>query len=94
MQNSEESVLPVFNNLVLNETGNDMEAEFLNSPYVMPRESCFYMVCSCWLIIPFFFFFFLGHEGKSLKNLCSFGIQYLSLHFLLLFPEKKLHAFY
>ncbi|KAE8100551.1 hypothetical protein FH972_018438 [Carpinus fangiana] len=43
MQNSEESVLPVFNNLVLNETGNDVEAEFLNSPYVMPRESCFYM---------------------------------------------------
>ncbi|XP_062158238.1 methyltransferase-like protein 2 isoform X2 [Alnus glutinosa] len=43
MQYREERVLPVFNNLVLNETSDDVEAEFLDSPYVMPRESCFYM---------------------------------------------------
>jgi hypothetical protein len=45
MQYSEQRVLPVFNNLVLNETSDDVEAEFLNSQYVIPRESSFYMVC-------------------------------------------------
>lgn len=43
MQYSEQRVLPVFNNLVLNETSDDVEAEFLNSQYVIPRESSFYM---------------------------------------------------
>ncbi|CAN1126856.1 Methyltransferase-like protein 2 [Linum perenne] len=36
-------VVPVFNNLVVNETGDEVEAEFLNRKYVIPRESCFYM---------------------------------------------------
>ncbi|KAM4121912.1 hypothetical protein ACJW30_01G041300 [Castanea mollissima] len=43
MQYSEQRVLPIFDNLVLNETGDDVEAEFLNSRYVIPRESSFYM---------------------------------------------------
>ncbi|KAJ6722545.1 METHYLTRANSFERASE-LIKE PROTEIN 4 [Salix koriyanagi] len=38
-----ERVVPVFNNLVVNEASDDMEAEFLNKKYIMPRESCFYM---------------------------------------------------
>lgn len=67
MQNCEERVLPVFNNLVLNETSDDVEAKFLNSSYVMPQKSCFYMVC--WLIIPFLFIM----KEYSLKNLCLFG---------------------
>ena len=41
-----ERVVPVFNNLVVNEASDDMEAEFLNKKYILPRESCFYMVCS------------------------------------------------
>lgn len=45
MQYSEQRVLPIFDNLVLNEMGDDVEAEFLNSRYVIPRESSFYMVC-------------------------------------------------
>lgn len=44
MQYSEQRVLPIFDNLVLNETGDDVEAEFLNSRYVIPRESSFYML--------------------------------------------------
>ncbi|KDP38467.1 hypothetical protein JCGZ_04392 [Jatropha curcas] len=36
-------ILPVFNNLVVNETCDDVEAEFLNGKYVLPRQSCFYM---------------------------------------------------
>lgn len=44
-QNFEQRVLPVFDNLVVNETGDDLEAEFLNSQYILPRESGFYMVC-------------------------------------------------
>lgn len=83
MQNCEERVLPVFNNLVLNETSDDVEAKFLNSSYVMPQKSCFYMVC--WLIIPFLFIM----KEYSLKNLCFSVIQMLSLHFLLLFPVKR-----
>ncbi|XP_041022999.1 methyltransferase-like protein 2 isoform X1 [Juglans microcarpa x Juglans regia] len=43
MQYSEQKVHPLFNNLVLNETGHDVEAEFLSSRFVIPRKSCFYM---------------------------------------------------
>ncbi|XP_034676886.1 methyltransferase-like protein 2 isoform X2 [Vitis riparia] len=43
IQYKEERVIPIFNNLVVNETSDNVEAEFLNSRYVIPRESCFYM---------------------------------------------------
>ncbi|XP_035544434.1 methyltransferase-like protein 2 isoform X2 [Juglans regia] len=43
MQYSEQKVHPLFNNLVLNETGDDVEAEFLSSRFVIPRKSCFLM---------------------------------------------------
>ncbi|XP_021612813.1 methyltransferase-like protein 2 isoform X3 [Manihot esculenta] len=36
-------IIPVFNNLVVNETISDVDAEFLNEKYILPRESCFYM---------------------------------------------------
>ncbi|CAI0558780.1 unnamed protein product [Linum tenue] len=36
-------LVPVFNNLVVNETGDEVEAEFLSRKYVIPLESCFYM---------------------------------------------------
>ncbi|XP_056865244.1 methyltransferase-like protein 2 isoform X2 [Raphanus sativus] len=39
---SEERVFKVFNNLVVNET-EEVEAEFSNGRYIMPRKSCFYM---------------------------------------------------
>ncbi|KAK6239259.1 hypothetical protein QUC31_004728 [Theobroma cacao] len=41
--NGEQRVLPIFNNLVVNDTRDEMEAEFLNRHYILPRESCFYM---------------------------------------------------
>lgn len=40
---TEQRVLPIFDNLVVNETSVDVEAEFLNNRYVIPRQSCFYM---------------------------------------------------
>ncbi|KAG7965063.1 hypothetical protein I3843_09G204400 [Carya illinoinensis] len=43
MQYSEQKLHPLFNNLVLNETGDDVEAEFLSSRFVIPGKSCFYM---------------------------------------------------
>ncbi|KAJ7958064.1 Methyltransferase-like protein 2 [Quillaja saponaria] len=43
MQYGEQMVLPAFNNVVANETEDDVEAELLNSHYILPRESCFYM---------------------------------------------------
>ncbi|XP_059637663.1 methyltransferase-like protein 2 isoform X2 [Cornus florida] len=43
VQYGEQRVIPVFNNLVANETSNDVEADFLNSKYIIPRKSCFYM---------------------------------------------------
>lgn len=43
---SEERVFKVFNNLVVNETEEDIDAEFSNRRYIMPRKSCFYMVCA------------------------------------------------
>ncbi|CAL1410994.1 unnamed protein product [Linum trigynum] len=39
----DQGLVPVFNNLVVNETGDEVEAEFLSRKYVIPRESCFYM---------------------------------------------------
>ncbi|XP_052190704.1 methyltransferase-like protein 2 isoform X2 [Diospyros lotus] len=44
VQHSEQQrVSPIFNSLVINETRKDVEAEFLSSKYVIPRNSCFYM---------------------------------------------------
>ncbi|KAG2303308.1 hypothetical protein Bca52824_031959 [Brassica carinata] len=42
---SEERVFKVFDNLVVNETEEEVEAEFSKRRYIMPRESCFYMLC-------------------------------------------------
>ncbi|OVA18650.1 MT-A70-like [Macleaya cordata] len=39
----EPKVVPIFNNLVMNESFDDVEAEFLNKRYILPGESCFYM---------------------------------------------------
>ncbi|KAK4782447.1 hypothetical protein SAY86_016549 [Trapa natans] len=36
-------ILPVFGNLVVNDMDDDVEAEFLNSQYIIPRESHFYI---------------------------------------------------
>ncbi|MCL7035361.1 hypothetical protein MKW94_004883 [Papaver nudicaule] len=36
-------VVPAFNNLVINESCDDVEAEILNKRYVLPGDSCFYM---------------------------------------------------
>ncbi|CAN0922096.1 Methyltransferase-like protein 2 [Linum grandiflorum] len=36
-------MVPVFNNVVINEAGIEVEAEFMSRKYVIPRESCFYM---------------------------------------------------
>lgn len=40
-----QKVLRAFNNVVANDTQDDAVAEILSNPYIMPRESCFYMVC-------------------------------------------------
>ncbi|KAG7597584.1 MT-A70-like [Arabidopsis suecica] len=40
---NEQRVFQAFNNLVVNETGEEVEAEFSNRRYIMPRKSCFYM---------------------------------------------------
>ncbi|XP_048331017.2 methyltransferase-like protein 2 [Ziziphus jujuba] len=42
-ENFEQRVFPVFDNLVVNETGDEVEAEFLNSQYILPPDSGFYM---------------------------------------------------
>ncbi|OMO87632.1 MT-A70-like protein [Corchorus capsularis] len=39
----EQRVLPIFNNLIVNDSREEVEAEFLNRRYILPRESCFYM---------------------------------------------------
>uniref|UniRef100_A0A2P2KC53 Uncharacterized protein MANES_05G163100 n=2 Tax=Rhizophora mucronata TaxID=61149 RepID=A0A2P2KC53_RHIMU len=42
-QCGQQRVLPAFNNLVVNETSDDVEADFLDRNYIIPRDSCFYM---------------------------------------------------
>ncbi|GFS46515.1 hypothetical protein Acr_00g0102740 [Actinidia rufa] len=44
VQSHGQKVIPMFNNLVVNETSRDAEAEFLNSKFIMPQKSCFYVV--------------------------------------------------
>lgn len=61
----EQRVLPVFNNLVVNETGDDVEAQVLNSRYILPPNSSFYMVCRltdyiCLETATYYCFFFGG----------------------------------
>lgn len=43
-QHDDQTLFPLFNNLVSNETDNDMVAEFQTSLYILPKDSCFYMV--------------------------------------------------
>lgn len=43
VQYPEQKVLPIFNSVVENEAPNDVEAEFMNNHYILPRRSCFYM---------------------------------------------------
>ncbi|XP_071703646.1 methyltransferase-like protein 2 [Rutidosis leptorrhynchoides] len=42
-QNCEKRNVPAFESLVANETNSDMEADFLDRKYVMPKQSSFYM---------------------------------------------------
>lgn len=71
MQYSEQKLHPLFNNLVLNETGDDVEAEFLSSRFVIPGKSCFYMVFFNLLL------FCLSHGilPKLFYVLLAFGIS-------------------
>lgn len=42
----EQRVLPLFNNLVANETCDDVKAEILDRSFILPSRGCFYMVIS------------------------------------------------
>ncbi|PWA76158.1 hypothetical protein CTI12_AA236770 [Artemisia annua] len=42
-QNCEKRNIPAFGSLVANETNSDMEADFLNRIYIIPKQSSFYM---------------------------------------------------
>lgn len=43
IQSCESKTVPLFDNLVVNETSNDAEAIFLNNKYILPKESSFFM---------------------------------------------------
>lgn len=43
-QHDGQRLFRLFNNLVSNDTNNDMVAEFQTSRYILPRDSCFYMM--------------------------------------------------
>ncbi|KAL4566324.1 hypothetical protein LXL04_030438 [Taraxacum kok-saghyz] len=43
VQNCEKRNSPAFGSLVANETNSDMEADFLNRKYIIPKQSSFYM---------------------------------------------------
>ncbi|XP_020600292.1 methyltransferase-like protein 2 isoform X1 [Phalaenopsis equestris] len=42
VESSGMKVVPFFNELICNDTSNDVDAEFLNRRYILPRNSCFY----------------------------------------------------
>ena len=37
--------VPVFDNLIANESSHDIEAELLDHKFIFPKKSCVYMVC-------------------------------------------------
>ncbi|KAF5796952.1 putative DNA methylase, N-6 adenine-specific [Helianthus annuus] len=43
LQNCEKKNVPAFGSLVSNETDSDMEADFMNRRYIIPKHSSFYM---------------------------------------------------
>eukprot|EP00268_Persea_americana_P042100 TRINITY_DN4208_c1_g1_i8.p1 TRINITY_DN4208_c1_g1~~TRINITY_DN4208_c1_g1_i8.p1 ORF type:complete len:426 (-),score=64.60 TRINITY_DN4208_c1_g1_i8:198-1475(-) len=43
VRHGEGVVVPIFSNLVSNETNDDAEAEFLDRWFILPRKSCFHM---------------------------------------------------
>ncbi|KAF5202678.1 Methyltransferase-like protein, partial [Thalictrum thalictroides] len=43
VQCEKQTLVPIFNNLVINDTRDDAEATFLDSCYIIPRNSCFHM---------------------------------------------------
>ncbi|XP_076949651.1 methyltransferase-like protein 2 [Bidens hawaiensis] len=43
VQNCETRNVPAFGSLVANETNSDMEADFLNCKYIIPKQTSFYM---------------------------------------------------
>ncbi|MFS7962786.1 hypothetical protein Hanom_Chr08g00730611 [Helianthus anomalus] len=43
LQNYEKKNVPAFGSLVSNETDSDMEADFINRRYILPKHSSFYM---------------------------------------------------
>ncbi|KAM7277845.1 hypothetical protein ACFE04_004979 [Oxalis oulophora] len=73
---SEQSLVPAFNNLVMNDTGDDIEAEFLDRFYVLPRDSRFYMLTSFYL----FSLIVVKSDLKQIHNLipaesgCGFNL--------------------
>lgn len=44
VQNCEKRNVKAFGSLVANETNSDVEADFLNRRYIIPKKSSFYMV--------------------------------------------------
>ncbi|KNA12620.1 hypothetical protein SOVF_123990 [Spinacia oleracea] len=42
-QHDDQELLPLFNNLVSNDTSYDMVSEFQTIRYILPKDSCFYM---------------------------------------------------
>ncbi|PSS19779.1 Methyltransferase-like protein [Actinidia chinensis var. chinensis] len=67
VQSHGQKVIPMFNNLIVNETSGDAEAEFLNSKFIMPRKSCFYMRN---LIVVLILYWWIHHGkiGAPIKN--------------------------
>ena len=58
-------VIPAFNNLVVNEKDEEVEAEFMNTQYILPRDSCFYMVCKFHKLILSFKFLIAYDKAMS-----------------------------
>ncbi|KAA3476391.1 methyltransferase-like protein 2 [Gossypium australe] len=84
---NERRVLPVFNNLVVNDTPEEVEAEFLNRRYLLPSMSCFYMlnlivVSTLWLLI------LHGKTEVLVRNQCMYPT--LPNRYFLSLPIKQL----
>ncbi|KAF9620250.1 hypothetical protein IFM89_010985 [Coptis chinensis] len=43
VQFDQQQVVPLYNNLIINDTSEDVEAATLDNCYIIPRESCFHM---------------------------------------------------
>ncbi|KAI3843653.1 hypothetical protein MKW98_013589, partial [Papaver atlanticum] len=80
-------LVPAFNNLVMNESCDDVEAEILNNRCVLPRNKCFYMLQS----LTFDFICYIPCESYFFVVSRALHVLYLNVFTMWKSDLKRIH---